>query len=211
MSHFQAELCDYPDQAAASYILPGLREGFHIGFEALSVSLCSASANMYSALVHPSVIDAYLGTDVSCGRVAGPFATLPFPDLHISRFGVIPKNNQPGQWRLIFDLSSLEGHSVNDGIPKPLLSVQYVTVDSFIDGIMARGRGTLMAKFDVVSAYRNVAIHSQDRSLLGMKWSIAYMVEWILTLNYGVDFLCHYLDDFMTLGPPASLVCHYNL
>ena len=115
------------------------------------------------------------------------------------------------QWRLIFDLSSPEGHSVNDGIPKPLFSVQYVTVDSFIDGIMARGRGTLMAKFDVASAYRNVAIHSQDRSLLGMKWSIAYMVEWILTLNYGVDFLRHYLDDFMTLGPPASLVCHYNL
>ena len=61
-----------------------------------SVSLHSASANMYSALVHPVVIDDYLETEVSCGRVAGPFTTLPFPDLHISRFGVIPKNNQPG-------------------------------------------------------------------------------------------------------------------
>ena len=88
-------------------------------------------------------------------------------------------------------------------------------------------------KFDVVSAYRNVAIHPQDRSLLGMKWRdkyyvdmappfglcsapyiftfIADMVEWILTHNYGVDFLNHYWDDFMTLGPPASPVCHYNL
>ena len=233
LSQFQAELRDYPDQAAASYVLTGLKEGFHIGFEASSVALRSASSNMHSALVHPSVIDAYLETEVSCGRVAGPFTTLPFPDLHISRFGVIPKNNQPGQWRLILDLSSPEGHSVNDGIPKPLFSVQYVTVDSFIDGIMARGRGTLMAKFDVASAYRNVAIHPQDRPLLGMKWrdkyyvdmalpfglrsapyiftSIADMVEWILTHNYGVDFLRHYLDDFMTLGPPASPVCYYNL
>ena len=188
---------------------------------------------MHSALVHPLVIDAYLETEVSCGRVAGPFTTLPFPDLHIRRFGVIPKNNQPGQWRLILDFSSPEGHSVNDRIPKPLFSVQYVTVDSFIDGIMARGWGTLMAKFDVASAYSNVAIHPQDRPLLGMKWrdkyyvdmalpfglrsapyiftSIADMVEWILTHNYGVDFLRHYLDDFMTLGPPASSVCHYNL
>lgn len=40
-----------------------------------------------------------------------------------------------------------------------LPSDQYVTVESLIDGIMARGRGTLLAKFDVVSAYRNVAIH----------------------------------------------------
>ena len=59
---------------------------------------------------------------------------------------------------------------MNDGIPKSPFSVQYVTVDAFINGIMARDRGTLMAKFDVVSAYRNVAVHPQDRYLLGLKW-----------------------------------------
>ena len=70
-----------------------------------------------------------------------------------------------------------------------------------------------MAKFDVASAYRYVAIHPQDCPLLGMKWrdkyyvdmalpfglcsapyiftSIADMVKWILTHNYRVDFLCH--------------------
>ena len=80
---------DYPDQAEASYVLTGLMEGFRTGFEASSVSLRSASANMSSALVHPSVIDAYLETEVSCGRVAGPFTALPCPELHISRFGVI--------------------------------------------------------------------------------------------------------------------------
>ena len=90
-----------------------------------------------------------------------------------------------------------------------------------------------MDTFNVASAYRNVAIHPQDHSLLGMKWpdkyyvdmalpfelrlapylftSIADMVKWILTHNYWVDLLRHYLDDFITLGPPASPVCHYNL
>ena len=118
--------------------------------------------------------------------------------------------------RPVYYLSSPEGHSVKEGIPKPLFSVHYVTVDSFIEGIMARGRGTLMAKFDVASAYRNVAIHPQDRSLLGMRWrgkyyvdmalpiglhlalyiftAIADMVEWVLTHNYGVTFLRHYLE-----------------
>ena len=88
LSQFQAELHNYPDQAAAAYVLDGLREGFHIGFEASSVSLQSASSNMRSALDHPSIIDDYLETDVSCGRVAGPFTNSPFPDLHNNRFGV---------------------------------------------------------------------------------------------------------------------------
>ena len=37
------------------------------------------------------------------------------------------------------------------------------------------------------------------------------MVEWTLTHNHGLDFLCHYLDDFLTLGPPASDACLSNL
>ena len=90
-----------------------------------------------------------------------------------------------------------------------------------------------MAKFDMATAYRNVAIHPEDRPLLGMRWrgqyfvdmvlpfglrsapfiftAIADLVEWILVNNYGVNFLLHYLDDFLTLGPPASFICHNNL
>ena len=33
---------------------------------------------------------------------------------------------------------------MNDGIPKPPFTVQYVSVDAVIEGIMAQGRGTLM-------------------------------------------------------------------
>ena len=41
--------------------------------------------------------------------------------------------------------------------------------------------------------------------------AIAGMVQWILTSHHGVDFLHHYLDDFLTLAPPASSVCYNNL
>ena len=179
---------------------------------------------MPSATFHPSVIDQYLHTELVKGRVAGPFSIPPISNLHISRFGVIPKNNQPGKWRLILDLSSPHGHSVNDGIPRDPFSVPYMKVDGIVNGIMTRGRGTLMAKFDVGSAYSNVAVHLDDRYmyLLGMRWrgqyfvdmalpfglrsaplifrALANMVEWILKINYGVDFLLHYLDDFHTLS-----------
>ena len=108
---------------------------------------------MPSASLQPSVIDQYLHTELEKGRVAGPFSIAPIPNLHISCFGIIPKKYQPGKWRLILDLSSPVGHSVNDGIPKESFSVQYMKVDDVINGIMSLGRGSLLAKFDVERAY----------------------------------------------------------
>ena len=95
------------------------------------------------------VIDNYLSTDLAKGRVVGPFSSPPSPHLHISHFGVIPKKHQPGKWHLILDLSSPDGHSVNDGIKKDPFTVQYMKVDDIINGIMSLGQGTLLAKFDV--------------------------------------------------------------
>ena len=175
----------------------------------------------------------HLQSEVSSARVAGPFSAPRFASLHINCFGVIPKNNQPGKWRLILDLSSPAGYSMNDGISKPPFTVQYVSVDAVIEGIMAQGRGTVMAKFDVASVYRNVSIHPNDRPILGMQWHGKYfvymvllfrlcsalfiftcivdLVEWILVHNYGVDFLHRYLDDFFTLGSSSSQLCHSYL
>ena len=227
------ELCSHPDQAQVDFVISGLSQGFHLGFNSLAVSLQSASHNMPSTSLQPTVIDQYLLKELEKGRIAGPFSISPIPHLHVSRFGIIPKKYQPGKWRLILDLSNPSGHSINDSIPKDPYSVHNMKVDDVIEGIMSYGRGTLLAKFDVESAYRNVPVHSDDRYLLGMKWrgkyfvdlalpfglrsapyissSIADLLEWILKHNYGVRFLLHYLDDFHTLGPPNSPVCQRNL
>ena len=106
-------------------------------------------------------------------------------------------------------------------------------VDNIIDGIMIHGRGTLLAKLDVESAYRIIPVYSHDCYLLGIKSQGKYFIdlalpfglrsapfmfssfadhlEWILKHNYEVQFLLHYLDDFHTLGPPDSPVCQQNL
>ena len=102
LDQFQAELRNHPDKSAVADVNSGIRDGFRIGFDPALVSLNSASSNMRSSSKHPPVIDSYLQNEVSFGRVARPFPTPPFPSLHMSRFGVIPKNHQPGKWRLIF-------------------------------------------------------------------------------------------------------------
>ena len=229
---FAEELMSHPDQVLASYVIEGIRHGFKLGFTQVGV-LRSSVRNKLSAIQHPDVIDAYLANEVLLKRVAGPFSSPPLPKLHISSFGVIPKKGQPGKWRLIVDLSSPHGHSVNDGINPEDFSLQYITLDKIISMVSSYGPGALMAKFDVEAAYRNIPVHPDDRYLLGMHWknqvsvdlalpfglrsapyifnAVADMVEWILRSNYSVSELVHYLDDFLTAGPPNSPQCARNL
>ena len=61
----------------------------------------------------------------------GPLSPANCPFVHTSRLGVIPKNTS-GKWRLIVDMSSPEGGSVNDGIREAWCSLPYATVDDAI-------------------------------------------------------------------------------
>jgi len=104
-----------PDRQAVSFVLQGLQHGFRLGFKPAR-RLNAAKQNKPSAFQNPHVIDDYLALEVSRCRVAGPFPSIPVPNLQVSSFGVIPKKGQPGKWQLIIDLSSPSGYSVNDGI-----------------------------------------------------------------------------------------------
>jgi len=138
--------------------------------------LKSARNNLVGAQQHPDVVSDYLCTEVAMGRVVGPFSPLAIPHVHISRFGVIPKG-RTGKWRLIVDLSHPKGHSVNDGISKPLCSLKYVTIDEAIKAIVQLGQGALLAKIDIKSAFRLLPVHPTDRHMLGMQWSDGIYID----------------------------------
>ena len=73
--------------------------------------------------------------------VIGPLPPQQVPGVHINPFGVIPKDDTPGKWRLIVDLSSPTGGSVNDGIPPEWCSLSYMKVDDVARQVAQLGRG----------------------------------------------------------------------
>ena len=160
----------------------------------------------------------------------GPFPVCAIPHIQINRVGVIPKKT-PGKWRLITDLSFPYGKSVNDGINPDITSLTYIRVDDVAQQVITLGRGAMIAKTDIEAAYRLLPIHNDDKHLLGMLWegrvyidtalpfglrsapliftALADGLEWVLQQR-GVSYVAHYLDDFITVGPPSSDQCHRN-
>ena len=221
----------HPDQEFAGYIVRGIQQGFRIGYNRRAGRCQSAKRNMLSAEQNPEVVDQYLRKEKEAGRVVGPLPQH-IAGLHVSRFGVIPKPHQPGKWRLIVDLSHPKGASVNDGIDPELCSLVYTSVDEAVNRVLQRGRGALLAKIDIASAYRIIPVHPHDRPLLAMRWKEQLLVDtalpfglrsapkifsavadallWVMCQE-GVQSALHYLDDFLFVGAPESDECKVAL
>ena len=170
LAQWELMLARHPDREYVAYILSGIQEGFRVGYERGDHVLGSARKNMKSVEDNPQVVRNYLDVERQRGVLLGPFERSEVPEIHLSRFGVIPKSSQPGKWRLIVDLSHPEGRSVNDGISGELCSLQYVRMEEVVRVLLELGPGSQMAKMDIRSAYRMVPVHPQDRCLLGMQW-----------------------------------------
>ena len=185
---------------------------------------------MPSAIQHPTVVTNYLREELSCRRMLGPFHSLHgLPPLHINRFGVIPKGHNTGKWRLITALSFPHGKSINDGIDRSLGSLSYTTVDDIAAVVAQLGRGALIAKVDIESAYRLIPVHPDDRPLQAVQWDGSVYVDPMLpfglqsapkifnavadTLHWnlqqsGIPLVLHYLDDFNCCWRPTfSSMC----
>ena len=208
------ELATHPDKDYVSYIIEGISKGFRIGFN----RRCELQPSLASTMTkNTEVISEYLHREVSLGRMQKH--TLPLGGkIHVSPIGAIPKRNKPGKWRLIVDLSSPAGASVNDGISPDLSSVSYVSVDYLSSLVMSVGKGAFLVKADIKEAYRMLPIHPHDQPLLGMQWegitytdlalpfglrsapkifsAVADALQWIL-VQKGINNLLHYLDDFI--------------
>ena len=229
---WRSALTNHPDQPFAHNIIDGLSVGFRIGFDYSNCSCTPARKNLLSVSNNSETVQQYLQDECRLGRVLGPLPSYLCSTIQVSPFGVIPKPSKPGQWRLIVDLSSPQGASVNDGISSKWASLAYVSVDQIVDTVLQLGQGSQLAKIDVKNAFRIIPVHPDDRHLLGMQWSgriyvdcvlpfglrsapkifnaVADALQWCLR-HKGIEFVYNYLDDFLCIGPPGKNTCRRSL
>lgn len=149
-------LSRYPNRGAACTLWLGFKEGFPISSELADIP--PVLANLRSAYEHPDVVSSKLQKEVSLGRMAGSFAGPPVGDLVVSPLGVVPMR-ELNQFRLIHHLSHPKGGSVNNAIDPALCTVSYASFDQAVLWVQRFGRGALMAKADIESAFRLLPVH----------------------------------------------------
>ena len=155
-------------------------------------------------------------------RIAGPYPTPPLDNFIVSPLGCIPKK-ESGKFRIIHDLSSPRGNSINDFISEEDASVQYETFDTLVSLVQHYGKGCLMAKTDIEEAFRIIPIHPSDRHLLGFSFeneffydkclpmgcrsscaifeSVSRAIQHIIQGKFPLSGVTHILDDFIFVGP----------
>ena len=98
---------------------------------------------------------------------------------------------------MILDLSFPAGAGVNDFIPDVEVSVKYTSVDDAIGFIIKCGRGALMAKFLIKSAYLILPIHTSQRFLFGMHRKRQFFID--LCLAFGLRSAFTIFSDFVDI------------
>lgn len=217
-------LKDYPLQHIAHELINGFQYGFNICYS--GIREYQKSKNMKSAQTNSQQLQEKIDQEVKLGRVAGPFKNIPMSNIKCSPIGIVPKKQ--GGWRMICNLSAPEGNSVNDFIDPDLCTVHYTSFDSTVRMIKELGKGALLGKKDISSAFRLLPIRPEDFSLLGFYFNNYYFdkclpfgcsiacatfekfataLHWIVQDRANIDTLVHYLDDFLFAGPANTLVC----
>ena len=196
------------------FLLDGFSHGFRVGYQGSPPH--GFLRNNLSADSNSDAVSASILKELQRGHTAGPFLTPPFHNLHCSPLGSAPKKD--GSLRIILDLSSPSGSSVNDGISPEMCHVRYSSFDEAVGMVRAFGTGCYMAKIDIRHAFRLCPVHPDDWPLLGYHWLGKYFVDvclpfgsrsspcifnafadslqWILVTKFALAALTHYLDDF---------------
>ena len=194
-----------------------MTQGFRIGFCRSLGRLCSLSANHPSSLANNSVVEKYICSEVALGRLMDPITGEAVAGIHISPISLVPKAHRVNAWRMIVDLSSPHGQSVNDGISSELSSVQYASIDEAVSVMLSMGQATLLVKIDLKDAYHLVLVHPEDHHLLGISWGGAVYVDRCPHLGsdrcqrFSQPFLTHWLGLFSATGQTfAPAGSHYG-
>lgn len=177
VQHLRAAIQGYRDEA---FIMDGFTYGFRLGVGDDS-GLVRTRPRLRPA---QASLTAKISDEVAKGRVLGPFAVPPIPNLKVSPVYAIPKPDSV-KIRMICDLSFPEGGSVNDCIAEDLKSVTYCSVREV--GVYLQlnhaGHTAYLAKVDLADAYRIVPIAKADWCYLGLQAGDQIYVDRMLPMG----------------------------
>lgn len=214
----------YPNQRFVDTLTSIATHGACVGFHG-NPSGHIQHANHSSAFAHPEIIEKSIKNELQSGRIK-QISSLP-QNVFCSPIGLVPKQTDGvhSGWRVIFDLSSPEGMSVNDGIPKEYGTLVYETLNHAVRLVAQAGKGATMMKRDLKSAFRHIPVNPCDYWLLVFEWNGQFFVDMFLpfglrtsprifnlfaeALHWVFDTLhewnvTHYLDDFLFVFPPNT-------
>ena len=139
----------YTDRAA---IVSIFAQGAMLDYQGINSPL--TSANSQSATQHPEAVSQKLQEELSKNRIAGPFSSIPLPQLKISPLALREKQ-ETGKYRLLHNLSfPYDEQSVNYDIPKTSKQVHYESISDAIASIHQCTPTAYMAKSDIADAFR---------------------------------------------------------
>lgn len=211
-------------------VIQGFTLGFSIRYDGPKQSF--ELLNHKSAVDQEDILLQMITKEMLINRVAGPFDYPPFPNFVCSPLGLVPKKEQ-GKYRVIHDLSRPKLCSVNSYIPHCYATVKYETFDQVVRLVLQYGHGALIAKADILEAFRIIPISPADYHLLGFKIGKSYYydkvlpmgcrsscqifesfsssLQWIIQHVYKFNDVTHVLDDFIFVGPNSNYECMRGL
>ena len=222
----------HPDRDFVQYVNNGFRNGFDLFYCGSATS--TSPKNLRLSETHAKEVTDAIAKELKRGHTSGPFNSPPFSVTHCSPLGAVEKSDS--SVRLILDLSQPRGSSVNENIMDEYCSVKYTSFDEAVRMVKKQGVGAYMTKVDIRHAFRLCPVRVSDWPLLCYVWKGKYYVDtrlpfggrsspaifntfadalnWILQHHGQIDFIVHYLDDFLICAPEkdtcTSWLCHFQ-
>ena len=164
LTELQIMVLNYPDRDIAVTLYEGFLYGFKMHYSGPRTAAAVDSNNLKSVFQHPSLVLEKVQTEIELGRIAGPFHYRPISNLRCSPIGLFP-----GGFRLITHVSHPSFDSVNSYIDSEFSSVKYSIFDHAISLIQRLGKGALIGKKYLKSAFRLLPVYPGCFDLLCFK------------------------------------------
>ncbi|GAU91562.1 hypothetical protein RvY_03790 [Ramazzottius varieornatus] len=220
----------HPDPLFANSVMDILFHGADIVY--WGPRTARVTPNSLSAKIHKKILRTSVDSEVESLHTCGPFDLPPFDNFICSPLFAVPKKNSE-KFRVMLNLSAPVGSSINDFIDKDCYSMHYSRIDDAVCYTFTLGKGALMAKLDIKSAFRLIPVRPIDRPLLGYKVDekfyfdtvlpfglrsspflfclISEAVLWILKYFNNHKYALCYMGDFLLCGFPYSNQCQVSI